>query len=132
MVRAHQRLDLRRHVHLRGDSARELGEGDLQPQPQSLRPSRAFALGFCPAPTIREIYIRFTGLERGGYLFFTVCSVALAIGAFWELLEWWTTLLVASDVGEAFLGSQGDVWDAQWDMVLPVVSFPFAAVSFDR
>lgn len=73
-----------------------------------------FALGFCPAPTIREVYIRFTGMTRGGFLFFTVCSVALAIGAFWELLEWWTTLLVASDVGEAFLGSQGDVWDAQW------------------
>lgn len=79
------------------------------------------ALGFFPAFVIREIYLRLVGMRRGGWLFFTVCSVALAIGAFWELLEWWTTLLVASDVGEAFLGSQGDVWDAQWDMFLALV-----------
>ena len=84
------------------------------------------ALGLFPAFVIREIYLRVVGMKRGGWLFFTVCSVALAIGAFWELLEWWTTLLVASDVGEAFLGSQGDVWDAQWDMFLALVG---AAIS---
>ena len=79
------------------------------------------ALDFFPAFIIREIYLRLTPMKRGGWLFFTVCSVALAIGAFWELLEWWVTLLVASDVGQAFLGSQGDVWDAQWDMFLALV-----------
>ena len=79
------------------------------------------ALGFFPAFIIREIYLRLTPMRRGGWLFFTVCSVALAIGAFWELLEWWVTLLVASDVGQAFLGSQGVVWDAQWDMFLALV-----------
>ncbi|MEQ9319484.1 MAG: DUF2238 domain-containing protein [Polyangiaceae bacterium] len=79
------------------------------------------ALGFFPAFVIREIYLRLTDMKRGGWLFFTVCSVALAIGAFWELLEWWVTLLVASDVGQAFLGSQGDIWDAQWDMFLALV-----------
>ena len=41
------------------------------------------ALGFFPAFTIREIYLRLTDIKRGGWLFFTVCSVALAIGAFW-------------------------------------------------
>ena len=45
----------------------------------------------------------------------------LAIAAFWELLEWWIALIVASDVGMAFLGSQGDIWDAQWDMFLALV-----------
>lgn len=79
------------------------------------------ALGFFPAFVIREVLLRRTPLQRGGWLYFLVVSVALAIGAFWELLEWWTTLLVASDVGEAFLGSQGDVWDAQWDMFLAMV-----------
>ena len=79
------------------------------------------ALGFFPAAIIREVYLRLTDLKRGGWLFFTVCSVALAIGAFWELLEWWVTLLVASDVGQDFLGSQGDIWDAQWDMFLALV-----------
>ncbi|MBW2457390.1 MAG: DUF2238 domain-containing protein, partial [Deltaproteobacteria bacterium] len=44
------------------------------------------ALGFFPAFIIREVYLRLTDMKRGGWLFFTVCSVALAIGAFWELL----------------------------------------------
>ena len=44
-----------------------------------------------------------------------------SFAAFWELLEWWVTLLVAGDVGQAFLGSQGDVWDAQWDMLLALL-----------
>jgi putative membrane protein len=87
------------------------------------------ALGFFPAFTIREIYLRLTEIKRGGWLVFTVCSVALAIGAFWELLEWWVTLLVASDTGTAFLGSQGDVWDAQWDMFLALVGAAIALVT---
>jgi putative membrane protein len=79
------------------------------------------ALGVFPAFTIREVLLRRTPLARGGWLYFLVLSVVLAIAAFWELLEWWTTLVVASDVGDAFLGSQGDVWDAQWDMLLALV-----------
>jgi len=42
----------------------------------------------------------------------------LAAAAFYELIEWWSTYLVAADVGHGFLGSQGDPWDAQWDMFL--------------
>jgi putative membrane protein len=79
------------------------------------------ALGVFPAFVIREVLLRRTPLERGGWLYFLIISVVLAIAAFWELLEWWTTLVVASDVGTAFLGSQGDVWDAQWDMFLAQV-----------
>ncbi len=88
------------------------------------------ALGFFPAFIIREIYLRLVGMRRGGWLFFTVCSVALAIGAFWELLEWWVTLAVASDVGQAFLGSQGDIWDAQWDMFLALIGAAVAQAAF--
>lgn len=79
------------------------------------------ALGLFPCFTIREVLLRQTPLQRGGWLTFLVLSVVLAVGAFWELLEWWTTLLVASDVGQAFLGSQGDPWDAHWDMLLALV-----------
>lgn len=75
-----------------------------------------FALGFFPALFTREVLLRKTPLRPGGWLAFLAWSVVFAIGAFWELVEWWTTLLVASDLGQAFLGSQGDVWDAQWDM----------------
>jgi putative membrane protein len=91
-----------------------------------------FALGFFPAFIIREIYLRLTPMKRGGWLFFTVCSVALAIGAFWELIEWWVTLLVAGDVGIAFLGSQGDVWDAQWDMFLALVGAAVALATLSK
>lgn len=85
-----------------------------------------FALGFFPAITIREVLLRKTPLERGGWLTFIILSIVLAIGAFWELIEWWTALLVDPAAGTAFLGSQGDPWDAQWDMLLALVG---AAVS---
>jgi putative membrane protein len=79
------------------------------------------ALGVFPAFAIKEILLRSTPLVRGGWLTFLVLCVVLAFAAFWELLEWWVALLVASDVGTAFLGSQGDIWDAQWDMLLALV-----------
>jgi putative membrane protein len=79
------------------------------------------ALGVFPSFAIREVLLRNTPLQRGGWLYFLILSVVLAIAAFWELLEWWVTLVVAGDVGVAFLGSQGDIWDAQWDMFLALV-----------
>ena len=79
------------------------------------------ALGVFPAFIIREVLLRKTPLQRGGWLYFIVISIVLAVAAFWELLEWWVALLVASDIGTAFLGSQGDIWDAQWDMLLALV-----------
>ena len=88
------------------------------------------ALGFFPAFYAREILLRTSPLERGKWLYFIVCCIALAIGAFWELLEWWATLVVAPDVGQAFLGSQGDVWDAQWDMFLALVGAMIAQSLF--
>jgi putative membrane protein len=95
-----------------------------------------FALGAFPALTIREVLLRKTPLERGGWLTFLVLAVVLAIAAFWELIEWWVTLLTASDVGQAFLGTQGDVWDAQWDMLWALigaaVSLPLLSGAHDR
>jgi len=79
------------------------------------------ALGVFPVFIIREVLLRVTPLQRGGWFYFIVFSIVLAIAAFWELLEWWIALIVASDVGTAFLGSQGDIWDAQWDMFLALV-----------
>jgi putative membrane protein len=79
------------------------------------------ALGFFPVCIIKETLLRATPLRRGGWLTFLVLSVVLAIAAFYELIEWWSTYLVAPEQGQAFLGSQGDVWDAQWDMLLGLV-----------
>ena len=94
------------------------------------------ALGVFPSFVIREVLLRKTPLVRGGWLYFLVLSVVLAIAAFWELLEWWVTLIAASDVGQAFLGSQGDIWDAQWDMLLALVgaalALPIFAARHDR
>jgi putative membrane protein len=90
------------------------------------------ALGVFPCFVIREVLLRATPLTRGGWLYFLVLSVVLAVAAFWELLEWWVTLIVASDVGQAFLGSQGDIWDAQWDMVLALIGAAVALPAFGR
>ncbi|MSP25107.1 MAG: DUF2238 domain-containing protein [Myxococcales bacterium] len=90
------------------------------------------ALGFFPVFAIRETLVRRTPLRPGAWLTFLMLSVVLAIAAFWELLEWWVTLLVASDVGVAFLGSQGDIWDAQWDMFLALVGAACALPIFSR
>ena len=90
------------------------------------------ALGFFPALLTREILLRRTPLVRGGWLAFLMLSVVFAFGAFWELLEWWTTLLVAGDLGQAFLGSQGDVWDAQWDMFLVGVGAALSLATLSR
>ncbi|HET7539303.1 MAG TPA: DUF2238 domain-containing protein [Polyangiaceae bacterium] len=84
------------------------------------------ALGVFPVFMAREVLLRKTPLVRGGWLSFLSISVVFAFAAFWELLEWWTTLVVAGDTGTAFLGSQGDVWDAQWDMFLALLGASFA------
>ena len=78
------------------------------------------AQGFFPAIVAREILLRATSLERGGWLTFLVLCVCLAISAFYELLEWWVALL-ADDGAVAFLATQGDVWDTQWDMFLALI-----------
>ena len=67
-----------------------------------------------------------TPLRKGGWLTFLVLCVVLAIGAFWELIEWWTALLLDPAGGDKFLGSQGDIWDAQWDMFMALVGVAVA------
>ena len=76
-----------------------------------------FAQGFVPAILAREILLRRTPLRQGGWLFFLVASVCLAFSAFYEFTEWWAAVLGGS-AADAFLGTQGDVWDTQWDMFL--------------
>lgn len=74
-----------------------------------------FAQGFIPAIIAREILLRRHVIEKGGWLFFIVCCIVLAIAACYELIEWWVALL-SGDAADAFLGSQGYVWDTQSDM----------------
>lgn len=79
-----------------------------------------FAQGFVPAILAREILLRASPLRPGGWLFVLVLSVCLAISALYELLEWWTALAMGSGA-DAFLATQGDVWDTQWDMFLALL-----------
>jgi putative membrane protein len=76
--------------------------------------------GFVPAMLIRELLLRTTILKRGGLTFLTVTSMCLAFSALYELLEWWTAVF-AGDGAVEFLGTQGDPWDAQWDMFLALI-----------
>lgn len=75
------------------------------------------AQGFVPALLTREILIRKTPLGSGKMLFFMACCVPLAFSAFYEMIEWWAAVIMDQDA-EAFLGTQGDVWDTQWDMFM--------------
>lgn len=75
------------------------------------------AQGFVPAMIAREILLRTSPLRPGKWLFFIVVCVCLAISAFYEFIEWWVALASGSDA-VAFLATQGDIWDTQWDMFL--------------
>jgi len=73
------------------------------------------AQGFIPAILARELLLRLTPLRPGGWLFYLVCAAALSFSAFFELIEWWAALVWGGEA-DAFLATQGDVWDTQWDM----------------
>jgi putative membrane protein len=89
------------------------------------------AQGFVPAILAREILLRRSPLERGGWLFLLVTCVCLAFSAFYELLEWWAAAL-GGDSAESFLGTQGDPWDTQWDMFLALVGALAAQILLGR
>jgi putative membrane protein len=78
------------------------------------------AQGFIPAILTREILLRRSPLQRDGWLFLVVTSICLAFSAFYEMIEWWTAL-ISEEAAEAFLGTQGDTWDTQWDMFLALI-----------
>jgi putative membrane protein len=71
--------------------------------------------GFVPAIAAREILVRTSPLRGSRWLPFLVVAICLAISASYELIEW-ATAVVAGGGAVEFLGTQGDVWDAQWDM----------------
>ena len=75
-----------------------------------------FIQGFAPVLLWREVFIRGAIVRRGGWLGVIVVGMCLAFSAFFELLEF-AGALFAGDVGVNFLGAQGDIWDAQWDML---------------
>lgn len=75
-----------------------------------------FAQGFVPVMIAREIVIRLDVIDGRRWTNFFVVCFALALSAFYELIEWWVALASGQDA-EAFLGTQGYVWDTQSDML---------------
>ena len=74
-----------------------------------------FMQGFVPALLTREILLRKKLVNADGWRNFIILSICLAFSAFYELIEWWAALLIGEDA-DAFLGTQGYVWDTQSDM----------------
>jgi putative membrane protein len=90
-----------------------------------------FAQGFVPAMVAREILIRKSPLARSRWLPFVVICFCLAFSAFYELIEFWTAV-ATGEAAEAFLGTQGDPWDTQWDMMLALIGAVAALVLLSR
>ncbi len=100
------------------------------------------AQGFIPAILARELLVRRSPLGTASgahapaanarrWLFFCVTSICLAFSAFYELIEWWTAA-ASGEAAEAFLGTQGDVWDTQWDMFCALIGAITAQLLLSR
>lgn len=86
-----------------------------------------FVQGFVPVMIAREILLRTSPLERGKWLVFLLLATVLGISAFYELIEWWVALL-SEEAADAFLGTQGYVWDTQSDMMFALIGGVVALV----
>jgi putative membrane protein len=89
------------------------------------------AQGFIPVMIAREIMIRNNVVAVKGWLTFLLLCVVLAFSAFYELIEWWAALLSA-EAAEAFLGTQGYVWDTQSDMLWALCGGVLALISLSK
>lgn len=79
-----------------------------------------FAQGFVPAMIIREIFIRQHIIQKKTWIPFLVVCVCGTISLMYELLEWLVSVSSGSS-GDSFLGTQGDVWDTQSDMLFAMI-----------
>ncbi len=89
------------------------------------------AQGFIPAIIAREILLRKNIVTLKGWLNFIVISICLAISALYELIEWWAALL-SGEAAEAFLGTQGYIWDTQSDMAIALLGAILALALLSR
>ena len=87
--------------------------------------------GFVPAILARELLLQRTPLRRGGWLAYLVLAACLSFSAFFELIEWWAALIYGADA-DAFLATQGDAWDTQWDMFTCLLGAATSLMLFSR
>ncbi len=90
-----------------------------------------FFQGFTPAIIARELLLRTSPLRPGKWLFVIVTFMCLAISAMYELVEWGSTAIFGGGSLD-FLGTQGDVWDAQKDMLMALIGAIVAQLVLGR
>lgn len=89
------------------------------------------AQGFIPAIITREVVIRLNVFNSAGWRNFFIVCFCLAVSAFYEMIEWWVAL-TSDEAADAFLGTQGYVWDTQSDMFLALIGAVLALVLLGR
>ncbi len=87
--------------------------------------------GFVPAILAREILIRRSPLSGSRWLPFVVVCICLAFSAFFELIEWWSALVMGAGA-DAYLATQGDPWDTQADMFCALIGAIAAMILLPR
>jgi putative membrane protein len=90
-----------------------------------------FAQGFIPAMLFRELLLRSSPLRRGKLLFTLVLASCLAVSASYELIEWAAAISMGQGA-DAFLGTQGDPWDTQTDMLMALIGAICAQVMLSK
>lgn len=83
-----------------------------------------FCFGFLFAYPMREFFMRIAG-TRGAWSYYLPVELVMALSMLYELIEWLAATIVGGDLGMAYLGTQGDVWDAQKDMALATLGACF-------
>jgi putative membrane protein len=79
-----------------------------------------FVQGFVPALIARELLRRTSPLQPGRWIAILCIASALAFSAIFEMIEWGSSVALGASA-DAFLGTQGDPWDAQWDMLCALI-----------
>ena len=90
-----------------------------------------FMQGFVPAIVFRELLLRLSPLRRGALLTLLLLASCLAVSATYELIEFAAAMALGQGA-DAFLGTQGDQWDTQWDMLMCLIGAATALVLLSR
>jgi putative membrane protein len=90
-----------------------------------------FAQGLVPAMIIRELFIRKNVISNKSFFNFIIVSICLAISAAYEWIEWFVSI-ASGDEGDAFLGTQGYIWDTQSDMLFATIGAITGLILFSR
>lgn len=90
-----------------------------------------FAQGLIPAMIIRELFIRKKVISNKSFFKFIIVCICLAISAAYEWIEWFVSL-ATGEGGDSFLGTQGDIWDTQSDMLFETIGAIVGLILFSK